>query len=60
MHNNTKRGRIVEVELVVALRLPDRAHVPVETLIAALTERFPWVEGVIVEAITDYAEEVTR
>jgi hypothetical protein len=55
-----KRGRTVEVELVVALRLPDGAPVPVETLIAALTERFPWVEGVIVEATTDYAEEVTR
>jgi len=55
-----KRGRIVEVELVVALRLPERASVPVETLIAALTERFPWVEGVVVEATTDYGSEVTR
>jgi hypothetical protein len=53
-----KRGRTVEVELVVSLRLPERAPVPVETLVAALTERFPWVEGVIVEATVEYDEVV--
>jgi hypothetical protein len=49
--------KTVEVEMVVALRLPNGSPVPVETLVAALNERFPWVTGVIVEAVVTYEEE---
>jgi len=46
--------------MVVALRLPDNAPVPTEMLVQALTERFPWVTGVIVEATVEYGEEVAK
>lgn len=49
--------RTVEIQMTVAVRIGDRSNIPVDTLVDALTERFPWVSGVIVDAVTVYENE---
>jgi hypothetical protein len=53
--------RRVDVEIVVSVEVPDRVTVgTLDALVDAVTERFPWVAGAVVEAVVYYDEAVTQ